>query len=74
VAPPSSAAAIDSTYSGGSISAADLLKTPSSGATSSLCYDNDTSTNPVFYRIPVTAEAVVRMQTPFKDPGLWTAP
>jgi hypothetical protein len=74
VAPPSSAAAIDSTYSGGSISAADLLKTPSSGTTSSLCYDNDSSTNPVFYRIPVTAEAVVRMQTPFKDPGLWTAP
>jgi len=74
VAPPSAAAAIDSTYSGGSISAADLLKTPAPGTSSSLCYDNDATTNPVFYRIPVTAEAVVRMQTPFKDPGQWTAP
>jgi len=74
VAPPSAAAAIDSTYSGGSISAADLLKTPTAGTSTSLCYDNDAATNPVLYRIPVTAEAVVRMQTPFKDPGQWTAP
>lgn len=26
------------------------------------------------YRIPIIAEAVVRMQTPFQDPGAWSAP
>ncbi|BAO30191.1 TadE/TadG family type IV pilus assembly protein [Sulfuritalea hydrogenivorans] len=78
VAPPAAAAKIDSTYSGGTIAAPEMLKAATPGTASvhanSLCYDNDPATNPVFYRIPVTAEAVVRMQTPFKDPGSWTAP
>lgn len=26
------------------------------------------------YRIPISAEAVVRMQTPFRNPGAWSAP
>lgn len=26
------------------------------------------------YRLPISAEAVVRMQTPFKNPGKWSAP
>lgn len=78
VAPPLTPAAIDSSYAGGSIAAPDLLKVATPGTASSLasglCYDNDPSSNPFLYRIPVTAEAVVRMQTPFKDPGQWTAP
>ena len=74
VAPPSAPATIDSTYAGGAIAAPELLKVAAPGTSSGLCYDNDAGSNPVFYRIPVTAEAVVRMQTPFKDPGQWTAP
>jgi hypothetical protein len=74
VAPPPTPATIDSTYSGGTIAAPELLKVAPPGTSTDLCYDNDPSSNPVFYRVPVTAEAVVRMQTPFKDPGQWTAP
>ena len=74
VAPPSAPATIDSTYAGGAIAAPELLKVAAPGTSSGLCYDNDAGSNPVFYRIPVTAEAVVRMQTPFKDTGQWTAP
>jgi len=74
VAPPLTVAKIDSTYSGGTIAAPEILKVETPALTSSLCYDNDPSTNPYFYRIPVTSEAVVRMQTPFKNPGLWRAP
>ncbi|MBU0751524.1 MAG: pilus assembly protein [Gammaproteobacteria bacterium] len=78
VAPPTTAAKIDSTYSGGSIAAPELLKVaPPTNPPNTLCND---PTNPFPYRIPVTAEAVVRMQTPFTDPvanvvaGVWTAP
>jgi hypothetical protein len=70
VSPPATAAKID-TYGGGSIAAPDMLKVAPSPATSGLCID---SSNAYPYRIPVTSEAVVRMQTPFQDPGSWTAP
>lgn len=56
------------TYSGGTISAADMLKVESTGSACS----NPGDAYP--YRIPVTSEAVVRMQSPFKDPGSWTGP
>lgn len=53
------------------ITAPEMLKvTPGSGG-HGLCYDPD---NEYPYRIPVTSEAVVRMQTAFGDPGLWVAP
>jgi hypothetical protein len=59
------------TYSSGAIAAADLLKVGTPGAVTGLCVD---PSNTYPYRIPVTSEAVVRMQTPFRDPGAWTAP
>ena len=91
VAPPATPARIDSTYSGGTIAAPEMLKSAPPGTASQLerglCYDAAAETPPAtadhppdfypnryFYRIPVTAEAVVRMQTPFKDPGSWIAP
>lgn len=87
VAPPLAPAKIDSSYSGGTIAAPEILKVATPGTGSGLCYDAAAQSPPVapdsapsfypnrwFYRIPVTAEAVVRMQTPFKDPGSWTAP
>ncbi|MDP1612850.1 MAG: TadE/TadG family type IV pilus assembly protein [Sulfuritalea sp.] len=78
VATPTAPAKIDSTYSGGTIAAPEMLKVAPPGTASThpsgLCYDNNPVTNPVFYRIPVTSEAVVRMQTPFRNPGSWTAP
>lgn len=74
VATPATPAKIDSTYSGGTIAAPELLKVATPGMASGLCYDADTSTNPFFYRIPVTSEAVVRMQSSFKNPGTWAAP
>lgn len=62
---------IDSSYGGEQIAAPDMLKvTPGAGG-NGLCYDPD---NEYPYRIPVTSESVVRMQTPFGDPGLWVAP
>lgn len=72
-------ARIDSTYSGGTIAAPELLKQPTVNtiAPDTLCND---PTNAFPYRIPVTSEAIVRMQTPFIDPGattvagVWTAP
>lgn len=69
VAPPVTPAKIDSTYSGGTIAAPELLKsaTPSNPA-NTLCND---PTNAFPYRIPVTADAVIRMQTTFTDPGVW---
>lgn len=49
--------------------AADMLASTGGGSTSKRC------TNiPDEYRIPITAEAVVRMQTPFKNPGKWVGP
>lgn len=69
VAPPATPAKIDSTYAGGTIAAPELLKaaTPSNPV-NTLCND---PTNAFPYRVPVTAEAVVRMQTPFRNPGVW---
>ena len=72
VSPPATAARIDSsTYQGTSIAAPELLKVaPSTATASGLCIGD--ASYP--YRIPVTSEAVVRMQSPFQDPGSWTAP
>lgn len=70
VSPPATPEKIDSTYSGESIAAPDMLKVSTGKATSGLCV----SPNDAYpYRIPVTAEAVVRMQTPFNG-SVWTAP
>jgi Flp pilus assembly protein TadG len=71
VAPPLQGAKIDS-YAGGSIAAPELLKVEAPGASSGLCSD---PTNAYPYRIPVTSEAVVRMQSPFRNSDdKWTAP
>lgn len=70
VAPPSVPEAIDTSYAGGKIAAPNMLKV-STGTSTGLCYSPN---NTYPYRIPVTSEAVVRMQTPFGDPGLWIAP
>lgn len=85
VNPPTTTAKIDSAgYKGTSIAAPELLKAEPGTAGTGLCTGtvtpidandpNDPSKFP--YRIPVTAEAVVRMQSPFQDPGggKWTAP
>ena len=74
VATPAAPATIDSSYAGGKIAAPELLKTATPGTAAGLCYDNNPASNAFLYRIPVSAEAVVRMQTPFRDPGTWTAP
>lgn len=72
VSPPSTPAKIDSAaYNGGSIAAPELLKAEPSTTGSGLCNDPN---NAYPYRIPVTSEAIVRMQSPFQDPGSWTAP
>ncbi len=82
VAPPAAAsvAKIDtSAYTGGTIAAPEMLKVAPpgnatlapAGAPAGLCGD---PTNAYPYRIPVTSEAVVRMQSPFRDPGKWAAP
>ena len=47
------------------------LKLPSVTGASGLCARDGTHTD---FRIPISSEAIVRMQTPFKDPGKWTAP
>jgi len=49
--------------------AADMLASSGGGNTSRRCADIANE-----YRIPVTAEAIVRMQTPFKNPGKWVGP
>lgn len=49
--------------------AADMLASEGGGSTSKRCTGIDGE-----YRIPVTSEAVVRMQTPFKNPGKWVGP
>jgi hypothetical protein len=72
VAPPAVPDAIDSSYSGGKIAAPDMLKVsaPATGATGLCVLPSD----PYPYRIPVTSESVVRMQSGFADPGLWISP
>jgi hypothetical protein len=48
---------------------ADMLGSTAGGSTTRPC------TNiPDEYRIPITSEAVVRMQSPFKNPGKWVGP
>ncbi len=78
VKPPATAAKIDSsTYQGTSIAAAELLKATPGTTGSGLCIVSSEPNDPNYtYRIPVTSEAVVRMQSPFQDPGggKWTAP
>ncbi len=49
--------------------AADMLASEGGGATTKPCTGIDDE-----YRIPITSEAVVRMETPFKDPGKWIGP
>lgn len=49
--------------------AADMLASSGGGATNKPCTGIDDA-----YRIPVTSEAVVRMQTPFRNPGKWVGP
>lgn len=49
--------------------AADMLASEDAPGTGRRCTDI-----PGEYRIPITSEAVVRMQTPFKNPGQWVAP
>ena len=67
VNPTAAPAKIDTTtYNGSSIAAPELLKVAPAGSATGLCID---PTNAYPYRIPVTSEAVVRMQTPFQDPG-----
>ena len=77
VNPPATPAKIDSaTYNGSHIAAPELLKVaPATGSASGLCVVAAKAADPNYtYRIPVTSEAVVRMQSPFQDPGSWTAP
>jgi hypothetical protein len=68
VAPPATPDVIDSTYAGGKISASDMLKVSAPGGASGLCV---LPSDPYPYRIPVTSESVVRMQTPFTGSGVW---
>lgn len=74
--PSATKAKIDSsTYQGTSIAAPELLKAGSTTAATGLCI-GDTSFP---YRLPVTSEAVVRMQSPFGNPNPgkanpWVAP
>jgi hypothetical protein len=65
----SSGSGVNKTYTlDTKITAADMLKvSPPSGATG-LCY---LPTDPYPYRIPVTSESLVRMQTPFVGSGVW---
>jgi hypothetical protein len=49
--------------------AADMLASEGAGSTTKRCTGIDDE-----YRIPITSEAVVRMQTPFKNPGKWVGP
>ena len=66
VAPPSTPDKIDTTYGGEKIAASDILKVGAPGGASGLCV---LPTDPYPYRIPVTSESVVRMQTAFTAPG-----
>lgn len=68
-------------YTGGAIGAADLLKvaTPTTGLAAAttptgLCAGRIDASKVFPYRLCVTSESVVRMQSPFKDPGQWIAP
>ena len=72
VNPASTPAKIDSAaYQGTSIAAAELLKTATPGSATGPCIE---PTNAYPYRIPVTSEAVVRMQSSFQDPVRWVSP
>jgi Flp pilus assembly protein TadG len=55
-----------------------IAMSPSGGATSMIASDSTqrlAACNVADeYRIPITAEAVVRMQTPFQNPGKWVGP
>jgi hypothetical protein len=68
------------TYSGGSIAASELLRSGVTGsaAGAAICPAPDTTDangNVIHnYSIPITSEAVVRMQSPFEDPGSWQFP
>jgi len=55
--------------SGGPLMSTLKVNTPASAT--GLCARDAQHTD---YRIPLSADAVVRMQSPFKDPGKWTGP
>lgn len=50
-------------------SAPDLLASTGGGSSARTCTGIDDE-----YRIPITSEAIVRMQTPFRNPGKWVGP
>ena len=65
-----------SSYKGQSIAAPELLRTATPVSPAGLCpiiTDPNNGNQPV-YRIPITSEAVVRMQSPFLSPATWTFP
>ncbi|HQR03488.1 MAG: pilus assembly protein [Proteobacteria bacterium] len=68
--PATTPAKID-TYSGGPVAAPELLKAASPGSASGLCIS---PADPYPYRLKITAEAVVRMQSPFRNTGAWALP
>jgi hypothetical protein len=71
VSPPATPDKMDSSYGGEKVAAPEILKA-TTGTGSGLCISPD---DPYPYRIPVTSEAVVRMQSAFSNPsGSWTAP
>lgn len=63
VDPPATAPATPTT-------APEILASSGGGSKSGTCADIPDGE----YRIPISAEAVVRMQTPFQNPGAWSAP
>lgn len=72
VTQPSTPEEIDSTYAGGKIAASNILKAPlTPGSSTALCSAPD---NTYPYRMPVSAEAIVRMQTPFANASTWVYP
>lgn len=50
-------------------SAPDMLASTGGGSSSRPCTGIDDQ-----YRIPISSEAIVRMQSPFRDPGKWIGP
>jgi hypothetical protein len=61
--------AIDPPATADTIKAApDMIASTGGGSTSKTC------TKSGDYRIPITSEAIVRMQSPFKHPGKWAGP
>ncbi len=80
VSPAPTPAKIDS-YTSGGIAASEMLAVAPAAGADGLCVNSDSNptTNPYPYRIPVSSEAVVRMQSAFQNPAgtgatAWSAP